>query len=1284
MLRSAIACFTALVRTKSRLGCQARRRLHGLLLGMILAIAASFPAPSATAFELIEVGADAERIDLATETIDRYSARGDRLQVETAPGADGLVSRMEVKAATPGTDPNWTVFALKNPTDRVVERWLVAERYTIIGSGLVWPDLDSVRLAAVTPSVGFVPKRIPSDRVDIFGLSIAPGATVTFVTELASDRYPKLQIWDPLIYEKRLREQALFNGIMLGITGVIAVFLTAIFAANHKMIFPAAALVAWSVLCYLAVDLGFWNRIFQLPSSETALYRAACEAAIIASLVVFLYTFLRLWLWHSWLRLLLMIWMLAQAALVVGAVIDPPLAATFARASFSVFAGLGTMILLYQSARGQDRALSLVPAWLLLLVWIFAAGVAATGRLNGELVAPGLVSGLVLILVLLSFTVTQYAFRGLDPVYGGPQNDLQLRAVAIEAAGAAVFEWNSRRDEVTTSALVEQTLGLLPGELSCRTEDWQKHLHPADRDRFRQVLTSIQEKNGGSLNLDLRMRRTDSSYRWFELRAEAMPQPDQRTLRCVGLLRDVTGAKRAQEWLVQDAVRDNLTGLPNRALLLDRLNIVVERARLQQGPRPTVLLVDIDRFKSVNATFGLIVGDSMLLTVARRLIRHLQPHDTLARLGGDRFALMIASEHNPRDIAMLAERVRRALRSPMKISGKEIVLTGSIGIAVCDGSQKSGTELIGEAEAAVFRAKRAGTDRIEIFKPSMRGEQGERAASDGDVMRAVERKHYKLLYRPVLRLSNDELAGFELELQWTHPRLGVFGTAEFMRAAGEAGVVAALGSQLIERAASDASRWQRQLPRPDDPLFVSVDVPGSQLARPEFLQEMRHLFGRESVPRGCLKLNVAEAVVMENPEQTGEVLETLRQSGAGIVLDDFAAGFSSMQHLTRFAFDAVKIDRVLVHEAGHDDASAALARSIVALMHELQKSVVAEGIDTPEDAGFLRSIGCDFGSGVLYGDAMTDREVAEVLDEMRRSERRSERGGVMDMLRSLAGRRPVSEPKAADSGESRARPVPAGQTSGSPNGQARRQRPGADAAGAAKKGAGVPRRKAPFVPGAETLDPAEPAMGHPQPAPPRRPRRPAPHPEMLAPEPEEGFAPAPVDHWPEHAPAAEAGLTPHDDGEPRAFARATPSDDPEPLPPADFEPPGERAYEPEPVYQATEGRWPEQEIQPLPLQQEQVLPLEPEARAGDDMMEPEDAGAFAPEREPAIERQPGLASFSRLAEAAGAPELVFDDAGEDVAIENGLDPDAQPDPGSQADVAAGPPPMIERGRRRRS
>jgi diguanylate cyclase (GGDEF)-like protein len=957
----------------------------------ILAMCLVALAGRAEALTPIPVQGDQDRLEITTLG-EAYEGRGDSLQVETAAGSDGVSGRMTVRASVPGTSPNWMVFALTNKTDKSLERLLTADRYTIVGSGTVWPDLDARRIESVTPSVGFVPERIKSDKADVFRITLEPGQTITYVAELAGERYARMYLWQPIDYEIKSRDRQLFNGAMLGLTGLLAIFLTAIFAANHKLIFPAAALVAWTVLNYLCVDFGFFHKLFNLRPEDNAVYRAAGEAAMASSFVIFLSTFLRLGLWHGIVRMMIGVWMVAQLTLIAVAVIDPRLAATFARLSFLLIGGVGGLFTIFLAMKGQDRALSLVPTWLLFLVWIFATGMTLSGRMSGDVVVASLVAGLVLVVILMGFTVTQFAFRSADTSYAGAPTEMQARSLALAASGSTVWEWNIRRDEIKVGPEVEVALSLMPGELSAKVDEFLKHVHPTDKERFRVTLMSAQERSGIRIKSDFRLRHADNSWRWFELEAASVPNSDGRTLRCVGLLRDVSDSKRAHERLLHDAVHCSLTGLPNRELFLDRLQAVIVRAKTDNTVKPAVIFIDLDKFKSVNSSFGLVRGDSILLTVARRLQRHLGPQDTVARVGGDQFAMLFTGEREARNLPALAERVRRSLRAPIPLANQEVILTGSMGIALWDGTQGAEGDLLKDAELAMYRAKQSGSDRIELFEPGMRRDRDSDREVEGDLARAIEKNQLKVLYQPVVYLPTKELAGFEAQLRWEHPRLGLVNPVAVIADTDDTELLIKLSSHLLLRAAKDVARWVLELPRSERPIFVSVNVSGRQLFRPESVQEIRHVLGRNIAPLGTMRLEISESLIMDNPERAVEVLKLLSGSGVELTLDDFGTGFSSLAYLHRFPFDTIKISGELVRGSGTGNG-AAIIRSMVALAHELSKTIAAEGVERADEATFLRSIGCEYAQGYHFGEPIPDRAVSQLLKMVRRSERKMQPRG---------------------------------------------------------------------------------------------------------------------------------------------------------------------------------------------------------------------------------------------------------------------------------------------------
>lgn len=983
-------------------------RPRGFVLAAVLLLSALLAQP-AFALKPIAVSADQDRIEISSLG-EFYDSRGDTLQLEMAASSDAVAGRMSVRAVTPGTNPNWVAFALQNTTDKPIERWLTAERYTLFGSGAVWPDLDTRRIEAVTPSLGFVPERVKNDRADVFRITLEPGQTITYVAELSTDRFARIYLWKPIDYELKVRDRQLFNGVLLGLTGLLAIFLTAIFGASHKAIFPAAALVAWCVLALLTVDFGFFHKLFQLRPEDNAIYRAATELAVAASLVIFLNVFLNLSRSPSIVRMLLGLWMAGQLALVGVAVVDPRLASTFARLSFVAIGLIGTLATAVLALKGRDRAMALVPTWLLFLVWVLATSVVITGRLATEIAPPSLTAGLVLIVLLIGFTVTQFAFHAVEPAYGSQlPADQQLSALAVDGAGAAVFQWLSKRNEVKVSPQIESQLGLQSGDLSCKLGDFLKHVHESDRERLRMALASTDGRPGTGIATQFRLRHTDGTMHWFDLQATNLGTAEQRETLFVGLLRDVTDARRVQERLVNDAVRCTLTGLPNRALFLDRLQLLIAHARTDERLRPTVLLIDLDRFKSINSAFGLPVGDGLLLTIARRLQRHVTGSDSLARVGGDQFAILMETDRDAADLAREAERLRRAVRAPVKIAGKEIVITASLGIAIFDDAEQA-SDLLLDAEIAAFRAKQAGNDRIELFRPEMRSDRTHHATSAEALKRALEKGQIKVLYQPVIYLPTEELAGFKAVPRFEHPDLGTIDPLALETSNEEPVLKARVLAFVLAKAAQDGLRWQRELPRAERALFFSVAIPSTDLLTPALPREVRLVLDQQSMPPGTLKLELPERIVMENPERGGEILEQLRSSGVDLILDGFGAGYSSIPYLHRFAFDTFKIDRMLVEAAsGGAGEAATIVRSMVALSLELNRKVAADGVEHPEDAAFLRSIGCAYAQGFYYGDAMPDKDVLQLLRLVRKAERKLESGGLFRLS--------AKRPKATAAGE---------------------------------------------------------------------------------------------------------------------------------------------------------------------------------------------------------------------------------------------------------------------------
>ena len=927
---------------------------------------------SAAAVEAVNIRVDAAAIDL-TDAVDFQHTDGDRLQVSTSPGADGIIRRIEVRAREAGS--NWAVFALANNGDEQIDRLIVAPHYRMVGSGLLWPDLGLSRIVYITPSSGDPPERLDNPNADVFRVTLDPGTVITFVAELRTPNLPQLYLWEPDAFKDKVNSLTLYQGIVIGIAGLLALFLTILFVVKGSVMFPAAAALGWAVLVYIGVDFGFWGKVFDMSSGAERIWRASGEAILAATLLVFLFAYLNLNRWHVRYAHITVGWLAFLGALVAVALFSPAIASGIARMSLFFIAVLGFGLVVYLSTHGFDRAVMLIPTWLLLVIWVFGAALTVLGYLTNDIVGPALLGGLVLIVMLIGFTVMQHAFAG--GMAQGIVSDVERRALALTGAGDMIWDWDVAVDRVFTSPETETMLGLKTGSLDGAAATWLEVLHPLDRDRFRTTLDSVVEQRRGRVAQDFRMRTSDGHYLWFALRARPVVGSDGEVIRLVGTLTDVTDFKTVEERLLHDAVHDNLTGLPNRELFLDRLEAVLGLAKADSTIRPTVMVIDVDRFKQVNDSVGMALADSILLTLARRLGRLIKPHDTLARLSGDQFGLIVLSERDATRITTLAETVRRTLRAPITFNDREIFLTGSIGLTLGDSEPQSAEERLKDAELAMYHAKRMGGDRIEVFKPSMRARKSDRLSIESDLRRALEREEISILYQPIVRLEDRAVAGFEALARWDHPRLGRMSPNEFITIAEETGLIVELGLFVLERTARQLSTWQRTL-RPRDPLFASVNISSRQLLRHDLIQDLRTVLARAPLTRGSLKLELTESVVMENPEHAAQMLHRIRELGAGLALDDFGTGYSSLAYLQRFPFDTIKIDQSFVRMTSKGTRPVIL-RSIIALAHDLGMDVVAEGAETDSDAVELYQLGCEYAQGFVFGEPMAPERARDLL-----------------------------------------------------------------------------------------------------------------------------------------------------------------------------------------------------------------------------------------------------------------------------------------------------------------
>ena len=438
---------------------------------------------------------------------------------------------------------------------------------------------------------------------------------------------------------------------------------------------------------------------------------------------------------------------------------------------------------------------------------------------------------------------------------------------------------------------------------------------------------------------------------------------------------------RRKQWeakLVHTAFHDPLTDLPNRSLFLDRLGLCVSRTKRHQNYLFAVLYIDLDRFKMINDGMGHVVGDHLLVQVGRRLQSCLRVTDTVSRIGGDEFAVLMDDIKHFSDVTRAVERIRDQLLLPLKLDGHEVFTTASIGIALSSTGYQNAEDFLRDADTAMYRAKALGEGRHQIFDKSMHEQAARLLKLETDLRRAIERKELRLHYQPIMSLHTGLLAGFEALVRWQHPDDGLLSPAEFIPVAERSQLIIPITQSVLQEACSQARIWRSQLPA-DFPFSISVNLPAKYLAKPDWVQEISALMAENGLPPEFLALEITESEIMEDPASFSIALSHLNELGVKTYIDDFGTGYSSLKYLANLPVHALKIDRAFVSNLDVDERNSAIVRSVVSLAHNLGLQVIAEGVETSHQLEYLKALKCQYGQGFLFSRPGDSEQATQFL-----------------------------------------------------------------------------------------------------------------------------------------------------------------------------------------------------------------------------------------------------------------------------------------------------------------
>lgn len=550
------------------------------------------------------------------------------------------------------------------------------------------------------------------------------------------------------------------------------------------------------------------------------------------------------------------------------------------------------------------------------------------------------------------------------------------RADAQRIAGLGHWVRDPRKEGIECSAELAHVMGLAPVVTSLSEEQYFALVALEDRAQLQEVYNGAAREQRG-FQIEYRIIRPDGEVRIVSERGECRANPLTGLVTVMGTVQDITERKRAEDIIFRQANYDGLTGLPNRHLFLDRLNVAVRQAQ-RDGSSNALMFIDLDRFKWVNDTLGHAAGDDLLREAARRLRSCVRESDTVARLGGDEFTLILTGLANRDDSEMLARNILKRMQSVFHIGGREVFISASIGITSFPQDSSDAQVLLRNADTAMYKAKEGGRNAWRIFMPHMNEEAVGRLELESDLRRALDGDQFELFFQPVIDLRSNRVAGAEALIRWHHPGRGLLGPGHFIPLAEETGLILPLGEWVIETGIRQLAHWRRlDLP----PLRLAMNVSSRQFLVPGLVDRLKAILRKEDIPPERIDLEVTESLLLDPSSEIVKQFKSLRGLGVNIALDDFGTGYSSLSYLKQFPINKLKIDKAFIRNMAVNEDDAVLVGTIIDMAGSLRMQVVAEGVESEQQNRLLRERGCDFVQGYFHAKPLTAAEFVRFVVE---------------------------------------------------------------------------------------------------------------------------------------------------------------------------------------------------------------------------------------------------------------------------------------------------------------
>ena len=551
-------------------------------------------------------------------------------------------------------------------------------------------------------------------------------------------------------------------------------------------------------------------------------------------------------------------------------------------------------------------------------------------------------------------------------------------ACVIKATNDGIWDWDLDTDEIYFSERWQSMLGFSAGEFGNTPTAWLSRIHPEDIEPFLAKLERYRTGKLAQFSHEYRICHKDGHYLWVLCRGMALNDFNNRIYRIAGSLTDITARRKAQEQLIYDAHHDPLTGLPNRTLLLERLDEAIHLNQRHSGANFAVLFLDLDRFKTINDSLGHRAGDRLLIEVARRLQQCTRSEDTVARLGGDEFVILLLGIDSEDDAYQAVKHIHQTLTTPLELNEQPIYPAASIGISLSNKNKSRAEDYLRQADIAMYEAKSSRKPNFVLFNKNMHARVMNRLQLEIDLRQAIKRNELQLHYQPIVSLSTGTILGFEALLRWMHAGKTPIGPNVFIPIAEETGEIIPIGKWVLQQACRQMHLW-RNLHHSSAHLFITVNLSTQQLAQADFVQHTLSVLERENLQPESLKLEITESSIIENTDVARERLSALKESNITICMDDFGTGYSSLSYLHQLPIDCLKIDRSFVSQLQDKPEKSDIIRAILAIAHSLNLEVVAEGIETRMQVELLKAISCTQGQGYFFNKPLPADEATHLL-----------------------------------------------------------------------------------------------------------------------------------------------------------------------------------------------------------------------------------------------------------------------------------------------------------------